>query len=154
MKKRNQNVLKWLMLFAVMLMGTAVYAADIYLDRFDTKAYDNNDGTEDFDGDWIEQNTGDQNATSGTIQVTNTKGIRLKKIQNDANIRRKLDLSAVPAGEIVSLSFDYIVGDLNDETLSLQLYNNNTSAYDEIKAFTDADGSGTYLYELSTEYIF
>ena len=128
MKKRNQSILKWLMVFAVMLMGTSVFAATVtetFKDNFQTGDYTGNTGSKNFDGDWYDDQN--QNPNSGDLQVNGGSSLfgdyalMLRDLDNgNRNIDRDLDLSnAASLGYGAVLALDYDASDANNHEVSI-----------------------------------
>jgi hypothetical protein len=92
--KKNKNISVVLILFGVWLAGTYAVADETYLDKFDSVAYNNNDGTKNFANDWSEQGD-DGSASGGDILVSNSGFLQFNGIDDNDGISRKLDLSWV-----------------------------------------------------------
>ncbi|MDX1331907.1 MAG: hypothetical protein R3252_02660, partial [Robiginitalea sp.] len=125
---------------AVLVWSLFIHSAlaqETYLDTFSSQSYSNNDGTQQFSGNWIE--SGDDNDPGdGRIEINNDQ-LRFQNI-DDRSISRTLDLSGA-SGAILTLDYDRTDG---DELLAVELFdgsNWNTVA--------SLDGQGSLSYTLT-----
>ncbi|NER18461.1 Calx-beta domain-containing protein, partial [Spongiivirga citrea] len=123
-----------------------VTAQNTYLDTFSTEVYNANDGNSSFATSWDE--TGDDDDPSnGRIQIESNR-LDFQNIDG-RGIERELDLSGA---SYVELSFDFERTDGN-EILQLQLWNSNTSDWEDILTFGNSPSSGTVTYVLQARHI-
>ncbi len=132
-----------------MIQFSVIYSQETYIDNFNATSYSNNNGTQNWNGDWQEGNEGGTSPTAGRIQV-NSNQLRFQNL-DDRFIFRNLDLSGY---ETVIVSFDYNRTD-GDESLNLFLFNEGTGFYDNFGFFPGATGAntGTIEFAIPIEYI-
>ena len=124
-------------LFAAVL----VRSQDTFGDNFQSVNYSNNDGTQNFSANWVE-NGETTNVTSGSISIVNNQ---LRFINLDSRyITRNLDLSSY-ASATLTLSFNRTSG---NERLQVELYDG--SAFVEVAVL---NGSGSISYDLNPNEI-
>ena len=107
-----------------------------YVDTFSSVAYNNNDGTANWSGDWTEVNDGGS-PSAGRIQVDSDQ-LRFRELFSDDQISRTLDLSGQT---LVRLTLDYD-RTFGDETILVQLFDG--SAFNT-RATLNGTGSVSYL---------
>ncbi|MEH6772110.1 C-type lectin domain-containing protein [Maribacter arcticus] len=111
-----KNHLTYLSFFIILLCSSFVVGQETYLDNFSSEAYDNNDGTQNFAGDWIEVNDDDK-PDKGKIEINNNQ-LRFKDLSNES-LRRRLNLAGASSA---TLTFDYDATDRGGNTLLVQLW--------------------------------
>ncbi len=141
---------------------SGITGGDTFADNFTTAAYNNNDGSDNFAGDWIETNDlGGGGATGGDILITGGE----LSIDNDSDstpfnnqpsIEREIDLTD-SAWVAVNLSFDYrtTAGIDDSDALVLEISDDGGSTWEFLENFTGADyinDSGSRSYDI-TEFI-
>lgn len=124
-------------------------------DQFGANLYTNNNGTMNWDTNWVETDSGgggSGGATGGAIQVT---GGQLR-IQDDVggtpDIYRQADLLGTPGlnMSMAFLTFDYTTsGNLEDgDVVSVQISGNGGSSYTTLETFIN-DTSGSRSYDIT-----
>ncbi|WP_190811532.1 proprotein convertase P-domain-containing protein [Flagellimonas sp. S3867] len=105
---------------------TIVSGQDTYRDDFSSTSYTNNNGTQNFSGNWVEVSD-DGSASGGRIEIV---GNELEFNNLDGRtISRPLDLSGV-SNAVLSLNYD--ATSRGNESLLVQLWNDNTSSYETV----------------------
>jgi parallel beta-helix repeat protein len=130
-----------LALILLALFGSAVqsYGQGTFLDNFNTTSYSNNNGTANFATNWVETNEG-TSPTAGRIRIVSNQ-LRFNNLDG-RSIARTLDLSGSTAA---TLTLDYDATSRNNEGIQIQLWNNNTSAFETIATInTSVTGSITH----------
>uniref|UniRef100_UPI00262A45CB Calx-beta domain-containing protein n=1 Tax=uncultured Eudoraea sp. TaxID=1035614 RepID=UPI00262A45CB len=135
-----------LALILLALFGSVVqsYGQGTFLDNFNTTSYSNNNGTANFATNWVETNEG-TDPSGGRIQI-NSNQLRFRNLDG-RSIARTLDLSASTAA---TLTLDYDATSRGNEGLRVQLWNNNTSAYETV-ATINTSVSGSISHSLTTD---
>ncbi len=143
--KMKYNPLLFALVFMAFL-GSAVqsYGQGIFLDNFNSTSYSNNNGSANFAADWVETNEG-TDPSGGRIQI-NSNQLRFNNLDG-RSIARTLDLSVSTA---VTLTLDYDATSRGNEGLQVQLWNNNTSAYETV-ATINTSVSGSISHSLTTD---
>lgn len=128
------------------LMGSVIqsYGQGIFLDNFNTTSYSNNNGTANFATNWVETNEG-TDPSGGRIQI-NSNQLRFNNLDG-RRIERTLDLSLSTSA---ALTLDYDATNRNNEGLRVQLWNNNTSAFETI-ATINTSVSGSISHSLTAD---
>ncbi|MDC6366097.1 MULTISPECIES: beta strand repeat-containing protein [Flavobacteriaceae] len=103
-----------------------VKAQDTYSDQFNSASYSNNDGTQNFSGNWAEVNDGGS-PTGGRIEIVGGE-LEFNNLDN-RRISRDLDLSSATSA---TLTLDYDAISRGNESLLVQLYNSATFSYETI----------------------
>lgn len=119
--------------------------ADTFRDEFNSRDYDNNDGTHNWSTDWNESGDGG-GSTGGDIQVDNDVSNYQLRIQDDDNaIEREADLSAY---DNAILSFVYRREDLenSNEYAAIDVSNNGGSSWTELDRFPGNADDNSYSY--------
>ena len=134
------------LLILLALMGSAIqsYGQGIFLDNFNTTSYSNNNGTANFATNWVETNEG-TDPSGGRIQI-NSNQLRFNNLDG-RRIERTLDLSLSTSA---ALTLDYDATNRNNEGLRVQLWNNNTSAFETIATINTAV-SGSISHSLTAD---
>ncbi len=128
---------KGIVLFAIALIfsWSSAFGQDTYRDDFSSTSYSNNDGSQNFSGSWAEVSD-DASASSGRIEIV---GNELEFNNLDGRtISRALDLSSYTNAV---LTLDYDATSRGNESLLVQLWNNNTSGYETIFTINSAIAS-------------
>ncbi|MGB5461363.1 MAG: hypothetical protein WBM85_15505, partial [Eudoraea sp.] len=134
------------LLILLALMGSAIqsYGQGIFLDNFNTTSYSNNNGTANFATNWVETNEG-TDPSGGRIQI-NSNQLRFNNLDGRI-ITRTLDLSLSTSA---ALTLDYDATNRNNEGLRIQLWNNNTSAFETI-ATINTSVTGSISHSLTAD---
>jgi len=143
-----------LALLCVLTAWSAAHAATVR-DNFETRAWDNNDGTVNWSGDWIEVdgNSTPPSPTNGNARITNGGELRLDDRPNtngDPGVARQANL----AGAIVAtLSFEWRTTNQIEasDSVVVEVSTNGGSTWTELENFTGLDGgeSGTNSYDIT-----
>lgn len=144
-----------------------ITGGDTFLDQFTTRAYNNNDGSQNFAGSWTETNDlGGGGATGGDIQVTTGGVLRIANTSdpspfvNQPSINREVDLSAYSAA-VVTFNFasgagvDALVAPANSgDSIAFEASSNGGTNYTVLEEFADLSGatSGSRSYDV-TDFI-
>ena len=144
-----------------------ITGGDTFLDQFTTRAYSNNDGTQNFAGNWTETNDlGGGGATGGDIQVTTGGVLRIANTSdpspfvNQPSINREVNLSTYSAA-VVSFNFvsgagvDALVAPANSgDSIAFEVSSNGGTNYTVLEEFADISGatSGSRSYDV-TDFI-
>ena len=122
-----------------------IQAQDTFADTFGAVSYSNNDGSQNWAGNWIETND-NNSASNGYIMVRNPEfDLRFRYIWSE-NIRRTADLSGYSTA---TLSFDWVTQNLGSgESLSIEI-SSDGSTYTTLSTFTGSQ-SGTFNQDIST----
>lgn len=141
-----------LLAFSLALPSLTAQATNFYArDEFSTVAYNNNDGTVNWAGNWTEAND-DGQANSGAIRIIEYEDELRMRINGQPSysqsIRRTVDLSTAATA---SLSFAYETsGNLDsDDVFRVQVSTNGGTSYTTLESFTD-DSSGGRVYDLTS----
>lgn len=133
----------YLFLLSVLSFGITL-GQDTYGDNFNSAAYNLNTGSQNWGTNWIE--TGETTNPSAGRMFINTfqlgfrvNWLTLRNMRTNRRITRSVDLSSYTSA---TLTFDYDPFDLNDETILVQLFNNNTSSYQTIATLVN---TGTFF---------
>jgi len=134
------------LLILLALTGSVIqsYGQGIFLDNFNTTSYSNNNGTANFATNWVETNEG-TDPSGGRIQI-NSNQLRFNNLDG-RRIERTLDLSLSTSA---ALTLDYDATNRNNEGLRVQLWNNNTSAFETI-ATINTSVSGSISHSLTAD---
>ena len=127
-----------LVLLVWSLCISGVRAQDTFLDTFSSESYSNNDGTQDFSGNWTE--SGENNDPGGGRIEIRDDQLRFRNI-DERSISRTLDLSRATAAV---LTLDYVQED-GDELLLVELFNG--SSWNRVASL---EGEGTLSYTLTS----
>ncbi|MCL6267962.1 beta strand repeat-containing protein [Flagellimonas myxillae] len=125
---------------------STISAQDTYRDNFSSTSYSNNDGTQNFDNNWDE--TGDDDSpSSGRIEIVGNE-LEFNNIDS-RTIFRDLDLSGASS---VTLDLDYDANSRGNESLLVQLWNDNTSSYQTV-ATINSTNTGSVSHNLTADQI-
>ncbi len=140
---------KGFLLLFLLFIGSIVTAQETYLDNFGSVSYSNNNGTQNFSGNWNEIN--DNNSpNNGRIRITGNE-LRFEDIsRNNRRIERAADLTGA-ASAVLSLDWRTSgldgSGTVNSEQLDLQISSDGTS-FTTIGIFTGSQ-SGSFSQDIS-----
>ncbi|MEX0363209.1 MAG: Calx-beta domain-containing protein, partial [Allomuricauda sp.] len=124
----------------------SVMGQDTYRDNFSSTSYSNNNGTQNFATSWDETND-DDSPFNGRIEIS---GNELEFNNLDGRyIARDLDLSGASS---VTLDLDYDATSRGNESLLVQLWNNNTSSYQTV-ATINSTSTGSVSHNLTADQI-
>ncbi|GAB5499209.1 MAG: hypothetical protein PsegKO_15200 [Pseudohongiellaceae bacterium] len=126
-----------------------------YRDEFTTAAFDNNDGTTGWDGDWVEiddadgVNGGNSGAgtgvgnvqISGSLSLTSNPGT--DSTGRDPSLARSADFSLYNATETVFLDFEYSYSSLNAaDSIVVEVSDDDGANWTAFPAYTGLSGNG------------
>ena len=119
-------------------------------DVFNQLLYSNNDGTEDWKADWVENDTGGVGPTAGNVQVINGE---LRLTINGSDAARSVDLTDY-AGGFAALRFEFRTG-LGVDAADAAVVEASASAggpFTILETFTGITGasSGNRIYDISS----
>jgi len=140
---------KGFLLLLLLFIGSIVTAQETYLDNFSSVSYSNNNGTQNFSGNWNEIN--DNNSpNNGRIRITGNE-LRFEDIsRNNRRIQRSTDLTGA-ASAILSLDWRTSgldgSGTVNSEQLDLQISSDGTN-FTTIGIFTGSQ-SDSFSQDIS-----
>ncbi|WP_431127874.1 beta strand repeat-containing protein [Flagellimonas flava] len=119
---------------------------DTYRDNFSSTSYSNNDGSQNFATSWDE--TGDDDSpSSGRIEIVGNE-LEFNNIDS-RTIFRDLNLSGASS---VTLDLDYDASSRGNESLLVQLWNDNTSSYQTV-ATINSTATGSVSHNLTADEI-
>ncbi|MEP5269882.1 Calx-beta domain-containing protein [Maribacter dokdonensis] len=121
-----------------LLCSTSFFAQETYLDTFSSTSYSNNNGTQNFSGNWVEQND-NNSAFNGRIRVT---GGRLRFRNLDSGwIYRFVPLAGASSA---TLTLDYDATSAGGEAIDVFMYNADSNQWNFIQRIDNGTGSITY----------
>ncbi|CAG2531825.1 CUB domain-containing protein [Maribacter dokdonensis] len=122
----------------LLLCSTSFFAQETYLDTFSSTSYSNNNGTQNFSGNWVEQND-NNSAFNGRIRVT---GGRLRFRNLDSGwIYRFVPLAGASSA---TLTLDYDATSAGGEAIDVFMYNADSNQWNFIQRIDNGTGSITY----------
>lgn len=141
------------LLVLVALFSSAANAQETVRDNFSNRAYDNNDGSVNWSGDWIEVDPNSAGPTSGNVWITNGGELRLEDRPNtgsEPSLAREANL----AGAITAtFSFDWRTTSGVDpsDAVTVEVSPDGGSNWNTLEVFTGYDGanSGSRAYDIS-----
>lgn len=123
-----------------------------FLDEFNNVAYNNNDGSLDWDGNWIELDASGPGPSSGKVRITSGElRMRGTPAGNDPSLARQVNLyyyhSAI-------LSFDFRTGsgvDVGEDSAVVEISDDGGDSWTLLEDFIDEgpSASGTRSYDIS-----
>ncbi|MGX1930851.1 beta strand repeat-containing protein [Flagellimonas sp. 2504JD4-2] len=135
-----------LLTIAFVLSWSSMLGQDTFRDNFSSTSYSNNDGTQNFSSSWDE--TGDDDSpTSGRIEIVGNE-LEFNNIDS-RTIFRNLNLSGASS---VTLDLDYDATSRGNESLLVQLWNDNTSSYETV-ATINTSVSSSISHNLTADQI-
>ncbi|MCL6275287.1 right-handed parallel beta-helix repeat-containing protein [Muricauda sp. 2012CJ35-5] len=135
-----------ILFIALLCAMTNSFGQDTYRDNFSSTSYANNNGTQNFAGNWDE--TGDDNSpSSGRIEIVGNE-LEFNNIDS-RTIFRDLDLSGASS---VTLDLDYDANSRGNESLRVQLWNDNTSSYETVSTINSTN-TGSVSHTLTADQI-
>lgn len=118
--------------------STSFFAQETYLDTFSNTSYSNNNGTQNFSSNWVEQND-DNSAFNGRMRVT---GGRLRFRNLDSGwIYRFVPLAGASSA---TLTLDYDATSAGGEAIDVFMYNADSNQWNFIQRIDNGTGSITY----------
>jgi hypothetical protein len=143
-KMKYSPLLFFLILLTLLGSGIRSYGQGIFLDNFNTTSYSNNNGTANFAANWVETNEG-TDPSNGRIRI-NSSQLRFNNLDG-RSIARTLDMSISTAA---TLTLDYNATSRGNEGLRVQLWNNNTSAFETV-ATINTSVTGSISHSLTAD---
>lgn len=139
-------------LLCAVFLGQTVQAATVR-DNFETRAYSNNDGTDNWSGDWIEDDVNNPGPTAGNVWITNGGELRLEDRPNTGtqpSLAREANLAGAT---IATLNFDWRTTsgvDTSDSAI-IEVSANGGSTWTTLENFTGLSGSnsGSRSYDIT-----
>lgn len=121
-------------------------------DEFNSVSYANNDGAEDWDGNWIENDPFGQGAGSGQVAIENGQ-LTLEDRPNSGDqpsARRRVNLSGATSA-IFTFDFATTGGVDSSDAVTVDVSSNGGSSWTTIEVFTGISGSssGSRSYDIS-----
>ena len=133
----SKTLISKLLLLAAFFMVLSAMGQVTYSDTFSSVSYSNNDGTNNFSGNWVETN--ETTSPSGGRILINSNQLRFRNLDN-RSIARSLDLSAAVSATL-TLDFNRTNG---NESILVQLWDG--SSYNTVATLA---GSGSVNYNLA-----
>jgi len=135
-------------LIVVIIFVTLIQSisAQTFRDNFNVVSYGNNNGSQNFSGNWIEQND-DGSPSGGRISI-NSNQLRFNNIDNRA-IYRFVPLAGASSA---TLTLDYDATSRGNESLQVFIYNPDTNTFNLISTINTSN-SGSITYDLSAAEI-
>ncbi|WP_099574334.1 Calx-beta domain-containing protein [Maribacter sp. 4U21] len=130
----------------ITIIVSNVNAQDTFRDNFDIVSYSNNNDTQNFSSNWIEQND-NGSPSNGDIRI-NSIQLRFRNM-DDAWIYRFVPIAGASS---VTLKLDYNATSRGDEQLDVYIYNSNTFVWNLVGLINTSD-SGTITYVLTSDEI-
>ena len=135
-------------LIVVIIFVTLIQSisAQTFRDNFNVVSYGNNNGSQNFSGNWIEQND-DGSPSGGRISI-NSNQLRFNNIDNRA-IYRFVPLAGASSA---TLTLDYDATSRGNESLQVFIYNPDANTFNLISTINTSN-SGSITYDLSAAEI-
>jgi len=124
-KSMLSRVLKVMLFFLVVASGNQLAAQTTYNDEFSVVSYGNNDGTGNFDSNWVENDANGGGATSGHIFVANDR-LTFRNLDETDALTRSVDLSAANSASVI---INYNAASLFFGELDLQIRRSDGTWY-------------------------
>jgi len=132
-------------LLLIVLSVTTALGQETYLDTFGSTSYANNDGSQNFSSNWLEQND-DNSPFGGRITIT---GGRLRFRNNDNRwIYRFVPLAGANSA---TMTLDYDANSAGGEAIDVFIYNADNNNWNFIQRISG--GTGTVTYNLTNAEI-
>ncbi|MFI4848928.1 MAG: Ig-like domain-containing protein [Gimesia chilikensis] len=116
-------------------------ATETVRDQFGSQSYGNNDGTQNWNGNWVEYDNsgGAQSASTGDVRITGGELRMVGDSGADNSVTREVDLSTA---HDATLSFDAVSsGTEAGDTFSVQISDNGGSSWTVLDTLTDYNGA-------------
>ncbi len=116
-------------------------ATETVRDQFGSQSYGNNDGTQNWNGNWVEYDNsgGTQSASTGDVRITGGELRMVGDSGADNSVTREVDLSTA---HDATLSFDAVSsGTEAGDTFSVQISDNGGSSWTVLDTLTDYNGA-------------
>ncbi len=141
-------------LLAALLLASAIAAAQSTVrDDFSNRVYNNNDGTANWNGDWIEFDVQNPGPTNGNVWITGGGELRLEDRPNTGtqpSIAREANLAGAT---IATLNFDWrtTAGVDPSDSVIVEVSSNGGGSWTQLENFTGLSGSnsGTRAYDIA-----
>lgn len=128
-----------IIIFVFFLLAAFAHSQETYLDNFNVVSYANNDGTQNFNSDWIENNDVDSGPTGQNIYIASGR-LTFYNLSNQS-IRRGVDLTAATSA---SLSFSWQTSGLNGSKNVIVEVSSNGSNFFSLGNFNGNNNSGNF----------
>ncbi|WP_249356250.1 Calx-beta domain-containing protein [Maribacter sp. ACAM166] len=116
------------------------------MDRFNNVSYSNNNGTQNFNGNWVEYD--DDNSPSGGKVDINSNKLRFKKLKGES-IGRRVNLAGASS---VVFTMNYDANNRGNQSLGVYIYNFSNNNFNLIQDL-NSNNTGTVSYTLSAAEI-
>ncbi|MEQ8854829.1 Ig-like domain-containing protein [Gimesia sp.] len=116
-------------------------ATETVRDQFGSQSYGNNDGTQHWNGNWVEYDNsgGTQSASTGDVRITGGELRMVGDSGAENSVTREVDLSTA---HDATLSFDAVSsGTEAGDTFSVQISDNGGSSWTVLDTLTDFNGA-------------
>uniref|UniRef100_UPI00260ABE94 Calx-beta domain-containing protein n=1 Tax=uncultured Maribacter sp. TaxID=431308 RepID=UPI00260ABE94 len=133
---------------AILTSGNKLAAQVTFNDEFNNSTYSNNDGSNTFSSNWIENDSNGGGATSGNISISNGN-LTFNNIQSTGEIYRNLNLGTATSA---TLSISYNSASRGNEELIIQL-RNSSGVWVEWHRVTGSYTSSTTTRTLESQFI-
>jgi MSHA biogenesis protein MshQ len=132
---------------------TVPQACETYRDEFSSRSYTNNDGSLNWSGNWVEQDSGGGAATGGQVNITNGGILRLQgnnqfAYANVNKITREADLGSYATA---TFTFDYDASSNTidgDDEIWVQVSSDGGANFTTLEAFVGRS-SGSRSYDIT-----
>ncbi|UOB16881.1 PA14 domain-containing protein [Abyssalbus ytuae] len=143
----NYTPARLLLTFSIFFTLSFSFGQDTFLDNFNTQSYSNNNGTQNWSTNWIENDPdGAAGPVGNYVGITGGRLFFHWAYANYESIRRSANLSSYDSAV---LSFNWqTVGLDNNESLRIQISNNGGASYTQIGTF-GGNSSGTFSFDIS-----
>ena len=141
------------LLVVVAVFSSTAGAQETVRDDFETRAWNNNDGTANWSGDWIEVDDNNIGPNNGSIRITNNGFLRIQDRTNggpDPSAAREANLAGAATAV---LSFDWEVTNSVDppDSVTVEVSPDGGGSWTTLEVFTGIDGpaSGSRSYDVA-----
>lgn len=141
------------LLFLVALLSSTAGAQETVRDDFSNRAYNNNDGSANWNGDWIEVDAAAIGPTSGNVWITNGGELRLEDRPNtggEPSLAREANLAGATTAVF---SFDWrTTGGVDpSDAVTVEVSPDGGNNWNTLEVFTGYSGanSGSRAYDIS-----
>ncbi len=149
--KLTNSIYYLLLAIVIALPNMAVFGQDTFLDDFSPANYTGNDGTQAWNGGWIENDFGGTDPLNGRIRINGNR-LRFRNFDSSINLFIRRDLDLLPyTGAVLTFDYDRSNG---DESVGAFFLNTATGFY-EFAVGTPTTGSrtGSITFNIPSTYI-
>ena len=133
-------------LLFIVVCSSVINGQQTYFDNFNNSSYSNNNGTQNFSGNWTERND-NNSANSGKISI-NSNQLTFDNLDG-ADMYRFVPLTGASS---VTLTLNYDGTARGGESLGIYIYNTNTATFNQILN-VNSNNTGTLTYNLTAAEI-